>query len=408
MVELLVVMAIIGTLVGLLLIAIQKVRESANRTVCANNLHQLALAMHAYQAAYNGLPPNYAEDESRTDGSHNLFYGPLVRVLPFLEVEPAYRNFSFLYYDSTFPDPQGIGWPSVPGAMSWKYHCWIGNPFNRPPQQTTGFVPPPDPLSCPNPTGRTNVPGQTWGGQGNFKVFACPSQPFDRSQVSAGNVVTNYLHGLPGGVDMPRGNPYWYGALPQCVDSNTTWPSLGCTIALPTYAPGNYVLGACDYAAVLGAFHDASFTDPPMPPEFVAKYRSLFNYKVYASLDRVPDGASNTIMLAEFAGLMHQGDPDGPQYDGWIHGGWASNAVSVAFGTCPDPNNAGAPPYHCDFSPEAGGLGSGLTLGGWHQGTFQVAFADGSVRRLRLGLPKMLLFALAGFADGEDAPFDAY
>src|SRR6516225_1507613 len=155
LVELLVVIAIIGILIALLLPAVQKVREAANRITCANNLHQLALAMHSYQDAYDALPPAFDEDLARTDGSHNLFYGPFVRVLPFLEQADTYKNFSFLYYDGIFPEgTPTVLWPHVSGGMNYYSHTAVRNPFNRPPNATnkTVFIPPPDPLSCPNPS----------------------------------------------------------------------------------------------------------------------------------------------------------------------------------------------------------------------------------------------------------------
>ncbi len=94
LIELLVVIAIIAILVGLLLPALQQVRESSNRTACQNNLKQLALACISYEAANQGLPLLYAS-------SNQL--GWITQLLPFIEQASLYSqyNFSTPWFDAS-------------------------------------------------------------------------------------------------------------------------------------------------------------------------------------------------------------------------------------------------------------------------------------------------------------------
>jgi prepilin-type N-terminal cleavage/methylation domain-containing protein/prepilin-type processing-associated H-X9-DG protein len=147
LIELLVVIAIIGVLVGLLLPAVQKVRESANRTKCANNLKQQGLALHMYHDNEKVFP----------SALNNDFYvywhwSWMAKILPYVEQGNLYRQADDWAHITTtpvhypYPQPNGTN-----GFAHWS--PWGGYVF--------GLSQP-----GPNPALAKEVP-----------LFLCPSEP---------------------------------------------------------------------------------------------------------------------------------------------------------------------------------------------------------------------------------------
>jgi prepilin-type N-terminal cleavage/methylation domain-containing protein/prepilin-type processing-associated H-X9-DG protein len=196
LIELLVVIAIIAILIGLLLPAVQKVREAAARSACQNNLKQIGVAMHNYHSVYKKFPVGQFNDDNRN-------WGWGTAVLPYLEQENLYnalRNDTsrFMIF--------------VPGGGP---NFWNGTSNYNADNNNNGGI-----VNTAAGGGAATTP---------LPVFMCPSDPWPTTN-DAGFGKSNYLANM--GSDTSGGNwASWNnpnggtmnGVLLQSNDNNRTW-----------------------------------------------------------------------------------------------------------------------------------------------------------------------------------------
>ena len=185
LIELLVVIAIIAILIGLLVPAVQKVREAAARSQCSNNLKQMGLAVHNFQTTNSGKMP-YSWYPNGLNGTWRMAGGSVFYVLlPYLEQDNLYRGQAALTAQQNFANtasttvpvfvcPSDSGTVNL-GAMwnapAWPTFVWTNG---------TGTAPP---TTCPNPN------------NGNPAQFAGTSYTYSQQALGYGVKITSFTDG---------------------------------------------------------------------------------------------------------------------------------------------------------------------------------------------------------------------
>ncbi len=357
LIELLVVIAIIGVLISLLLPAVQKVREAANRMKCANNLKQLALACHVYHDQYQRFPPGgkwnppESANDIRADRGSWLFL-----ILPYIEQDNVYNPLSF--YLNVPEHPYDANWQQYPEPDRWAY---------RKGADIFSFI--------NNWVAYHDLPVHPIKDV-TFPLFRCPSDPYVPTTCSP-SLVCNYLGSVG----------------PQCVNA----PCTGADFNVNCNNPAR------------GIYH--SVEDGRSTKS--ADIQGMFNvFGAPVRLADVSDGTSTTLLIGETLPGQHTKALEFLTPDTLDDGGWTRARGAAAYGFTTIPLNTFTP-----FGSVGGeacvnalqNLNNPAVSEGFkslHAQGANFALVDGSVRFISQFIDMRTYQYLGARADGQVIPGD--
>jgi prepilin-type N-terminal cleavage/methylation domain-containing protein len=342
LIELLVVIAIIAILIGLLLPAVQKVREAAARMSCSNKLKQLGLACHNYESAYGMLPPagkgyGFCASSATGTGDQNVTnMSGWVLLLPYLEQENLFKQMNL---NQAFSD---VIWDNA-GVIRNQRGNYLVAPWNSASPAAASTV------STVNMALMNTV----------VPAFVCPSDGGPRDSTA-------------------QGHPNRYGVRTGVTGQRTNYDFV-------TNANGDF--GTCNYWKTASGVNKA-----------------IFGENSTTKIVEIIDGSSNTFMIGETT-VEPRCNGWGPAwgYRGWVQSGvdpskttsgkgindWTLNATWTTCGTVGGSN-----------PPKTGRLGDWGRVGSFHTGGAMFAMGDASVRFVNENVPASTLLYWARMADG--------
>jgi prepilin-type N-terminal cleavage/methylation domain-containing protein len=395
LIELLVVIAIIGVLIALLLPAVQKIREAANRIQCANNLKQIGLAIHNFHDTNGRFPTQPIAGWSDLPDSvpHNWSYGPaydmsgnplpvksqtagvFFQILPYIEQDPLFKASDWNGINGNFNPPDNRWHPS---ATNFGYNGYKEYPDSRW-KDTDYFI----------DWGQPQV-GQVE--QTPVRIYACPSRRLaGQLQDVSNRAFCDYavVRSVP--VPIARNGIYYN-------------PTLD-----PTLAQYN--------SGIKNSYNGCASRVNEYTPD--ARHNILGPNVSKNTFASVKDGTSNTMMIAEkFIQPQDYGGAwtdsaymiESEEYNVRNTGYWNDPAYPLVFSSVlpnPSQDRDFAPPpfdnwgnYSAADSSWCGNLRGFGIFGSAHPAGINTVFGDGSVHNVKYGIDPDVFNALGRSDDG--------